>query len=270
MSYIHEKVTNFPDDTNREFKKIAEAFAALNVKPAPTPLWSCDFSKWPTDYGFSIQAKDPSRVILVNVDGRPGVRLLTMPEDININGSGAHNRCDLRLGNDLSFAKEGNKVTFKHSVLFPLEFVQPPESGDPIPPGIWQWGSWFNWHDDRDNSGSQGPVQGMFMPATAVSADRPTGLIYQFFGGTTGNKLLSEPKLGPIVRNKWYDFESDIYWTSTDKGFYETTLDGTLIFSYKGPTLHAGAGAYLKLANYHTAGLMSAIIHGKAAIFRKV
>jgi hypothetical protein len=68
------------------------------------------------------------------------------------------------------------------------------------------------------------------------------------------------------VREKWHDFESRIKWTSGAAGLYETRLNGVLAFSYKGPTLHAGAGAYLKLANYHTAGEARAIIHGAVSI----
>jgi hypothetical protein len=135
-------------------------------------------------------------------------------------------------------------------VWFPRDFPDLPQSPANAQP--WYWGSFFNWHDDRD-AGGQGPVQGMFMPPTSLSADRATGLIYQMYGGTTGGKLLSEPRLGPIVREKWHDFESRIKWTSKEDGFYETKLNGALAFSYQGPTLHAGAGAYLKLANYHSA-----------------
>jgi len=223
---------------------------------------------------FFLHAKDPSRVTLVNVGGRPGVRLLTMPGDNNVNGSGAWERSDLRLPNNLSFAHEGSVVLFRHSVWFPSDFVDLPESPANAQP--WYAGSWFNWHDDRDSGGSQGPVQGMFFPPTAVSADRATGLVYQMFGGTTGNTNLYEPKIGPIVRNQWYDFESYIKWTSKADGFYDTKLNGQSIFTYKGPTLHAGAGAYLKLANYHTAFIKDgkpapvAIVQGAVEIRRAV
>jgi hypothetical protein len=211
---------------------------------------------------FFLHAKDPGRVTLVTVGGRSGVRLQTLPGDNDVNGSGANERCDLRLGNDLSFANEGRVVLFKHSVWFPSDFPDLPQSN-----GSWNWASFFNWHDDSDTPGSQGPVQAIFFPPTAISPDRPTGLVYQMFGGTTGVAMRFESRLGPIVRNTWYDFESRIKWTSADDGFYETRLNGVLAFSYQGPTLHAGHGAYLKLANYHTAfGQAVAIVQGVVSI----
>jgi hypothetical protein len=256
------------------FVSMAARIQALEMRPIytppppPAPSAKVLFA-WPatTVAPFGIHAKDPSRVTLVNVGGRPGVRLQTLPGDNNVNGSREHERSDLRLGNDLSFAKEGNRVKFDHSVWFPSDFPDLPES--PLNAQPWYWGSFFNWHDDRDTGSSQGPVQGMFFPPTGVSADRPTGLVYQMFGGTTGNTRLAQPKIGPVVREKWYDFESEIYWTSKADGFYDTKLNGQPIFTYKGPTLHAGAGAYLKLANYHVAfGKSVAIIHGAMEILQ--
>jgi len=246
-----------------------EALAEPEPAPVIAPTSSDVLFAWDATKvaPFFIHGKpgDPPRVTLVNVGGRPGVRLLTMPGDNNVNGSGDWERTDLRLGNDLSFAKEGRVVLFRHSVWFPSDFPDMPQSALNPPP--WYAGSWFNFHDDRDSGGSQGPVQGMFYPPTAVSADRATGLVYQMFGGSTGGTKLSEPKLGLVVREKWYDFESRIKWTSNAAGLYETRLNGALAFSYTGPTLHAGAGAYLKLANYHTAfGEPVAIVHGAVSI----
>jgi len=252
------------------FVNMAARIQALEMRPIYTPpppavpsakvlfAWAAT-----TVAPFFIHAKpgDPPRVTFVNEGGRPAVRLQTLPGDNNVNGSGAAERCDLRLPTNLSFAQEGGEVLFRHSVWFPSDFVDLPQSS------VWQWGSFFNWHDDRDDGGSQGPVQGIFFPPTAP-AGRPTGLVYQMFGGTTGNTRLAEPKIGPIVRLRWYDFESHIRWTSKDDGFYDTKLNGQPLFQYKGPTLHAGAGAYLKLANYHMPTAASAILHGALEILQ--
>ena len=245
----------------KEFVKIADEFSAiargLEFAPSADVLWRWDAT---TVAPFFLQAKHPSRATLVQAGGRSAVRLLTMPGDSNVNGSGEAERCDLRLPNDLSDAREGQAWWFKHSVWFPTDYVDQPQSN-----GTWHWGSVMNWHDDADDGSSQGPAQLMNMPRTAISADRPTGLVYQMYGGAPGGKMLREYAVGPIERNKWYDFIYHIKWTSTPTGFYDAWLNGKPIFACSGPTLIIGHGAYLKLANYHTAhGKPSAVLHGPA------
>lgn len=261
-----------PKDIERELGKIAATFqshreailfltkrvealdASVFAPPSADVLWQWDAT---SNAPFFIHAKDPSRVTLVTAGGRPAVRLLTMPGDTNVNGSGAAERCDLRLSNELSDAKEGREWWFKHSVWFPDDYVDQPQSN-----GTWHWGVVMNYHDDADDGGSLGPLQLLSNPRTAIDPGRPTGLHFQVYGGVGGGKLGDFP-IAPIERNRWYDFVYHIKWTATSAGFADGWVNGRQFMAHKGPTLHAGHGAYLKLANYHTAhGKESAVLHG--------
>ncbi len=242
--------------------------------PVPVPgssvLWQWDAR---TVAPFGIHAKQPhaDRVSLVTVGGRPYVRLVTFPGDIGINGSNAAERCDLRLGNDLSDAREGREWRFKHEIRFPskasspdgIGYVDLPQSpGDIVAADDWKWGSAMNWHDDADDGGSQGPLQLMTMPPTVVSPDRPKGLHFQVYGGVGGTRRGDFP-IAAIVRDALYELVYHVRWTSTSAGFANGWLNGRQFMKYVGPTLHAGHGAYLKLANYHMpTGEASAILQG--------
>jgi len=242
------------------------------VPPPPAPITGLLWS-WPATAvaPFGIHAKpaaewgaDP-RVTLVNVGGRPGVRLLTVPGDDHINGSNDSERCDLRLGTAESDAQEGRKWRTRFSIWLPDDFAELPAS--PLNAQPWYWHALLDWHDDADTPGSQGPVQLIVYPPTAASPDRATGMVMQIFGGAwkQGEKPSGEFRIGPVVRNKWLDFDLDIHWTSTASGFCNGWLNGAQFMAYNGPTLLAGNGAYLKLANYHTAhGKRSAVVHGRA------
>jgi hypothetical protein len=228
------------------------------IVPSTDVLWQWDATAVAP---FFIHAKpgDPPRVTLVQAGGRNAVRLLTMPGDNNVNGSNLAERCDLRLGDELSDAKEGREWWFKHSVLFPEDYVDQPQSN-----GMWHWGSVMNWHDDADDGGSQGPLQLMNMPRTAISPDRAIGLTFQVYGGVPGSERKGQFFAAPIARNVWYDFTYHVKWTSLGDGFCDGWLNGVQFMAYRGPTLYTGRGAYLKLANYHTAhGKPSAVLHGR-------
>jgi hypothetical protein len=248
---------DFQAYVQREFVKIAAEFLALQTPPAPNPdvLWRWEATAISP---FFLQAKDPSRAVFTKAGGRNAVRLLTMPGDSNLYGSNDAERCDLRLGNDVSDAKEGREWWFKHSVWFPDDYVDQPQSN-----GTWNWGSVMNWHDDADSGGSQGPLQMMNMPMTATSQDRAIGLTFQVYGGDPNSQRRGQFFASPISRNVWYDFTYHIKWTSTASGFCDGWLNDKQFMAYKGPTLYTGRGAYLKLTNYHTAhGKPSAMLHG--------
>lgn len=235
-----------------EIARLKAMFAAL-PPPAPAPVPSADVL-WRWDATsvapFGIHAKEPSRVSLVQAGGRPAVRLLTLPGDTNVYGSGNAVRTDLRLSNALSDATEGREWWFKHGVWFPSDYVDTP----PSTPSMWNWGVVLDWHDDRDTPGSQGPVQ---------LVTYSTGMRYQVYGGAPGGKALGEFSVGPIVRNLWHDFKYHIRWSSTT-GFCDGWLNSKQFMAYKGPTLITGNGAYLKLANYGTQTSPSAVLHGAA------
>ena len=263
MSYKPETVDDLPRELGKisvEFSNLESRIEALeNRSEAPNAdlLWQWDARSVAP---FGIHAKEPGRVTLVTAGGRPTVRLLTMPGDNNVNGSNQAERCDLRLGNELSDAKEGREWWFSHGVWFPDDYVDQPQS--PMNAQPWYWGSCMNWHDDADDGGSQGPLQLMMMPRTAVSPDRPTGLTFEVYAGVGGMRLARLP-IAPIERNMWYDFVYHIKWTATSTGFADGWVNGRQFMAHKGPTLHAGHGAYLKLANYHTAhGKPSAVLQG--------
>ena len=70
--------------------------------------------------------------------------------------------------------------------------------------------------------------------------------------------------IGPIVRNRWYDFVYHVKWSSGSDGWFDAWVDGEQILHYRGPTLYAGQGCYLKLANYHTpVGKPVSVVHAR-------
>jgi hypothetical protein len=215
---------------------------------------------------FGIQAApverwlDKPRVTLVNVGGRPGVRLLTMPGDSNLFGSGADERCDLRLSDADTDAREGREHWWSFEHWLPDDYAELPES--PFSPPPWYTGLLMDFHGSADKGG-QANAQLMAMPPTAVYPGRPVGLHFQVWGGSYDNIKKGQYPIGPIVRNVWLRFAYHVIWSATD-GLFEGWLDGRQFMKHVGPTLYTGEGAYAKLANYHSAiGKPSAVIHGR-------
>jgi hypothetical protein len=246
--------------------------APVIVPPSSEVLWQWDAKQVAP---FSIHAKpgDPPRVTLVNVGGRPGVRLQTLPGDDNVNGSGAMERCDLRLPNYLSDAVEGSKQRVKHGIWIPDDYAELPMSPANAQP--WYVGILANWHHGADKGG-QANAQLKAMPPTGTDPGRPVGLNFEIHGGDFAKPTVANYHIGPIVRNTWLDFELEMLWTSTTSGYFNGWLNGKQFMAYTGPTLYVGDFAYFKLANYHTplpldengVGKSSAIVHGAVAIER--
>src|SRR6267378_2124037 len=46
--------------------------------------------------------------------------------------------------------------------------------------------------------------------------------------------------IGPIVRNRWYDFVYHVRWSSGSDGWFDAWVNGEPILHYRGPTLYAG------------------------------
>jgi len=246
----------------REFDKIALTIEGLSARVRALEGLSGRDVLWQWDAytlaPFGIHAKDPSRVTFVQADGRPAVRLLTLPGDSNLYGSGAMERCDLRLGNYDTDATEGKEHWWSFLVRFPLDYMELPRSEL----GAWNTGLVLDFHNTADKGG-QANMQLQAMPATATSPDRPIGLHVQVSGGDPARPTVGQYPVGPIVRNRWLRFDCHVRWTA-GAGLFEGWLDGKQFMSHKGPTLYAGEGAYLKLANYHTAhGKPSAVLHGR-------
>jgi len=243
--------------------RVADADDATSSSGASHPevKFFCNFTSSPADCGFFEQARVGGRASLSNItrNGSPGVRLHTEPGDKNVFGSANAERNDLAISQAATDCYEGREHWWAHSVLFPDDYVDPPKSMG----RDWNWGVVFDFH----NSAS-GPWQANFavtaMPATATSPDRPTGLWFRGFGGVkSGDGEFAAP-IGPIVRNVWYDFVYHVRWSSGADGFFDAWVNGEKKMSHRGPTLYAGQGCYLKLANYHTAfGQPSSVIHAR-------
>ena len=261
---------------NRRFASISAscAFAALLSACGPTPvsaqalpvpdpaaiLWSCTFPDSFTSCGFSEQALVPGRATIVSIgrDGPTSVRLHTEPGDNNIFGSGTSERNDLELSDSASACSQGQEAWWAHSVLFPDDFVQVPESTG----SDWNFGVVADFHQ----SGSVGPTMWELdaMPATALSPDRPTGLQFVGHGGDPANPTTYGAAIGPLLKNVWYDFVYHVRWSPNADGFFYAWVNGVQKLAYTGPTLYTGNTCYLKLANYHSpTGQPSSIIHDR-------
>lgn len=283
MSYIPE-----PTSVDRELGKISAEFASQAtvlavhsdaiadmlqrikeleeravVPPAPSDvLWRWDAT---SILPFGIHAKSPSRVTLVQAGGRNAVRLLTLPGDNNVNGSGAWERCDLRLSNELTAAQEGVAQRWTHSVMLPDDYADLPQS---VPGGQWHDSVLMDFHNTADKGG-QANAQLMAGPPTAPFQDWPTGLHFRIHGGDPAKPTVGEYKIGPIVRNVWLEFVHEMLWTSTARGYYRVWMNDNLVVSHVGPTLYTGEGAYLKLANYHSPhGKPSSVLHARVNLER--
>jgi len=223
-----------------------------------TAKFSCTFAKSPTDCGFSEQAKVPGRATLVSVarDGATGVRLHTEPGDNNTAGSGDSERNDLSLSQSQTDGFQGQEHWWAHSILFPADYVDPPSTDG-------GWGVVLDFHNT-----TAGPGQANFhvdaMPATQPFSDRRTGLWFRGYGGSPSSPVEFTSYIGPVARNVWYDFVYHVKWSSGSDGFFQAWVNGVLKLNHVGPTLYAGQGVYLKLANYHSPfGLPSSVVHDR-------
>jgi hypothetical protein len=208
-----------------------------NGSPDPgAVLFSCTFANLPTDCGFREQAKVPGRASIVNVarDGATAVRLHTEPGDNNVAGSGTMERNDLWLSQADSDGYEGREAWWAHSLFLPEDFALP----------TWHNYVLFDFHNS-DTGGGQ---------ANFHVLNRNGVLTFQGYGGiTSGNEPVNpfSAPIGPIQKNVWYDFVYHVRWSSGSDGFFDAWVNGQKILAHRGPTLYAGQGVYLKLANYH-------------------
>ncbi|MEO8156424.1 MAG: heparin lyase I family protein [Betaproteobacteria bacterium] len=235
--------------------------ADRNVREIAVPSieFSCLFESSPKDCGFAEQSKVAGRASLVDVAGMRGVRLHTEPGDSSIYGSRAAERNDLTLDQATTDCYEGKEAWWAHSILFPADYVDPPESTA----SSWNWGVVADFHNARPGGG-QANFQVNAMPASAASPDRPTGLSFQIAYGNQVRPTLYNAPIGPVVKNVWYHFIYHVKWTSQADGFFDAWVNGARKMAYRGPTLYPDQGCYLKLANYHSAfGKPSSVIHAR-------
>ena len=219
----------------------------------------CDFTSTWQDCQFFEQAKVAGRASMVTVAGVNAVRLHTEPGDDNVTGSGSSERNDLTTSQATTDGYEGREHWWAHSILFPDDYVDPPESTSTS----WNFGLVADFHNTT-SGGGQANFQVNAMPATAISPDRPTGLSFQIAYGDQNSPTLHKAPIGPVVRNVWYNFVYHVKWSSGADGFFDAWVNGVQKMSYRGPTLYPGQGVYWKLANYHTPfGQPSSVIHSR-------
>lgn len=215
----------------------------------PVPLWKSNFEESPLEGGFISQCKDPSRITLVPIarDGNTAVQLTTLPGDNGIAGSGEMERCDLILSQELTDGYEGHEAWWAHSVYAPQAAQLP----------TWQSYVLFDFHNTLS-----GPGQANFMlnhrrqinPVTGQEdVTKPGILQFSGYGGEVNGAgyYAADALLGPMQKNVWYDFLYHVRWSSGPDGFFDAYVNGVQKLWRRGPTLYAGQGVYLKLANYH-------------------
>ncbi|MDP2324958.1 MAG: heparin lyase I family protein [Gammaproteobacteria bacterium] len=235
----------------------ADVYAWQDTRDGVT--FSCLFRSAPTDCGFREQSKRAGRASLVNVAGMHGVRLQTRPGDSSVRGSRDAERTDLALSQQASDCHQGREHWWAHSILFPDDYVAPPESTE----STWNWGVVVNFHNSAPGPG-QANFQVMAMPVTAISPDRPTGLSFQMAWGDQVSPSTYNATIGPVVKNEWYNFVYHVRWSSQSDGFFDAWVNGMKTMTYRGPTLYPEQGCYFKLANYHSAfGKPTSVIHAR-------
>ena len=215
----------------------------LEARPGPmpvAPVWSCDFSKPLASYGWIEQSKAVGRASVVDTGRGKALRLHTEPGDNNVASSGDMQRCDVYLAIPGSEAPlvfgEGEEQWWSLSVLFPDDFVFP----------TWHRYALAGFH----HTGSTG--QGNFtLGFERGKLDTDPGILgFQGYGGTQDQGRFGAP-VGAVSRNVWYEFVYHVKWSAT-AGFFDAWMNGKRKLSHVGPTLYAGQGCYLKLANYHS------------------
>jgi len=202
----------------------------------------CTFATSPTNCGFRVQEKVPGRATIVNIgrDGGTALRLHTEPGDDNVVGSSTSQRNDVYLSQAATGGYEGREQVWEHSVLFPDDFVFP----------TWQRYVVADFH----HTGPTGQANFHLGFVRGATDSSPGILGFQLYGGATVNSGSVKVQLWPaneIQRNVWYDFVYHVRWSSGSDGFFDAWVDGVKKLSHRGPTLYAGQGVYLKLANYH-------------------
>jgi polysaccharide lyase-like protein len=235
------------------------AVATLSAARADTPSaaqFVCGFERSWSRCGFTVQAKEADRVSLVELAGMPGVRLRTLPGDDAVAGSGTAERTDLALSPEATGCAEGAEQWWTHAVLFPDDYALPVAT----PTIRWPWGVVFDFH----HTGSQG--QANF--EVEVAGDPPELRFAISAGAAVSDGAPGSPtrrwRIGPIVKNHWYDFVYHVKWSSAGDGWFDAWLDGEQLLDYRGPTLYAGQRCYLKLANYHTPlGEPVSVVHAR-------
>jgi hypothetical protein len=216
---------------------------------ASTPVsgsFFCTFQTAPTDCSFKVQEKVPGRASIIGIgrDGGTALRLRTEPGDNNVAGSGAMERADVYLATQFGAPivyHEGEDQWWSISVMFPNDFTFP----------RWHTYALFNFHHE----GGTGANIFEFGFRRNPAGDSQPGILR--FRGAAGNTSASpavryeSDAIPNPQRNVWYDVVFHVKWSSGAGGFFHAWVNGERVLAHSGPTLFAGEGVYLKLANYH-------------------
>jgi len=203
----------------------------------------CTFANMP-DCNFKEQAEVSGRGSLSSIarDGGTALRLHTEPGDTNVVGSAAMERDDVYLTKpgtaDPDVYGEGTEQWWAHSIFFPDDFTVP----------TWQSYVVFDFHS-TDPSGGQANFHVAFEPQADIT--KPGNLSFIGYGGVNNMDGRYDAVIGQVQKNAWYDFVYHVRWSSGADGFFDAWVNGKHVLSHQGPTLYAGQGVYLKLANYH-------------------
>lgn len=226
---------------------------------ADSVAYACLFQGAPEDCGFRKQAKAANRITVLETGATRVVRLRTLPGDSDVYGSRAAERADLALSQHASDCYAGREHWWAHSVLFPDDYVAPPQSTA----AAWHFGVVADFHNTAPGGG-QANFQVTAMPATATAPDRPTGLGFEVAHGDQRRPTVHHAAIGPVVKNAWYHFVYRVRWSAAADGYVDAWVNGAKKMRYRGPTLYSGQGCYFKLANYHSAfGAPSSVIHAR-------
>ena len=221
---------------------------------AESGAFSCSFAGSWTSCGFAAQARSPDRITGVEVAGVPGVRLETVPGDERIAGSGRAERTDLALSPEETGCSQGAEQWWTHALLFPDDYT-PPHATQA---DSWPWGVVFDFHQTGSEGQANFEIEVVGKPPEVQFAISGGPVVSS---GAPGSPTRHFP-VGPIIKNHWYRFVYHIRWSSQPEGFFDAWVDGRRVLDYRGPTLYAGQGCYLKLANYHTPiGKPVAVVH---------
>lgn len=224
--------------------------------------WRADFTQLSRD--FIVQAKDKSRVELIDSPrtGGKALRLITLPGDNNVAGSGLMERCDVYQFKPKSAAPlvfyAGTEQWWAHSIMFPDDFQFPTGTSYVL----------WDFHNYPEGQG-QANYMVNFVNTWGGNKERLGELQLQRWAGTPTALVEKSVSIGKPARNVWYDFVYHVKWSPFADGFFTAWVNEQLVMDHTGQTLFPGAdqGTYMKLANYHTTnGSASSVIHDRVIL----
>jgi polysaccharide lyase-like protein len=232
------------------------AARVVDASHAPDAPFNCAFDGAWNDCGFTAQARAPDRITTVEVAGVHAVRLETQPGDSGIAGSGSAERADLVLSPQATGCSQGAEQWWRHTLLFPADYTAPVATrADP-----WPWGVVFDFHQTGAEGQANFELEVAGQPPTLRMAISAGAVISSGAPGSPTRRWI----IGPIAKSHWYEFVYHLRWSSGNDGFFSAWVDKRQVLDYRGPTLYAGQGCYLKLANYHTPlGRAVAVVHAQ-------